>query len=169
MGFRYRLWLCIKALAWVHIITVVFCLISKYEHIKIELSYHHQDLENNLNEITLKRYGRNGTWFLLTNLLDISFSFSSRLAQHSTPEILRTPLQDLALNIKLLKLGKIAEFLNKALEPPPLDAVVESIVLLKEMEALDENEALTSLGYILAKLPIEPRLGKMIILGCAFQ
>jgi len=37
------------------------------------------------------------------------------------------------------------------------------------MGALDENETLTPLGYILAKLPIEPRLGKMIIMGCAFR
>ena len=92
-----------------------------------------------------------------------------RLAEHPTPEILRTPLQDIALNIKLLKLGKIKDFLNKALEPPPIDAVVESIAFLHDMGALDQNEALTPLGYILAKLPIEPRLGKMIILGCAFR
>jgi len=92
-----------------------------------------------------------------------------KLAEHPTPEILRTPLQAISLNIKLLKLGKIKFFLNKALEPPPLDAVVESIEALKEMGALDEKEALTPLGYILAKLPIEPRLGKMIILGCAFN
>jgi len=59
--------------------------------------------------------------------------------------------------------------LNNALEPPPIDVVVESIILLKEMGALDENETLTPLGYILAKLPIEPRLGKMIIMGCAFR
>lgn len=91
------------------------------------------------------------------------------MAQHTTPEILRTPLHELALKIKLLKLGKIQNFLNKAMEPPPMDAVVESLALLKEMEALDENEHLTPLGFILAKLPIEPRLGKMIILGCAFQ
>ena len=37
------------------------------------------------------------------------------------------------------------------------------------MEALDKNMNLTPLGYLLAKLPIEPRLGKMIILGCIFQ
>lgn len=92
-----------------------------------------------------------------------------KLAQHATPEILRTPLHELALKIKLLKLGKIKDFLNKAMEPPPLDAVVESLALLKEMEALDENENLTPLGFILAKLPIEPRLGKMIILGCLFH
>lgn len=82
---------------------------------------------------------------------------------------MRTPLQELALHIKLLNLGKIRDFLNKAMEPPPMDAVMESLVMLKEMEALDENENLTTLGFILAKLPIEPRLGKMIILGCAFQ
>ena len=54
-----------------------------------------------------------------------------RLAEHATPEILRTPLHEIALNIKLLKLGGIKEFLNKAIEPPPLDAVMESIAMLK--------------------------------------
>lgn len=93
---------------------------------------------------------------------------ASRLAEHATPEILRTPLHELALTIKFLKLGDIREFLNKAIEPPPLDAVAESIALLKDMEALDGNLNLTPLGYLLAKLPIEPRLGKMIILGCIF-
>lgn len=56
---------------------------------------------------------------------------SERLAEHATPEILRTPLHELALSIKLLKLGDIKEFLNNAIEPPPLDAVVESVAMLK--------------------------------------
>ncbi|KAK3730001.1 hypothetical protein QZH41_000955 [Actinostola sp. cb2023] len=94
---------------------------------------------------------------------------TERLAEHATPEILRTPLHELALSIKLLKLGDITEFLNNAIEPPPLDAVVESVAMLKDMEALDSNQNLTPLGYMLAKLPIEPRLGKMVILGCIFQ
>lgn len=34
------------------------------------------------------------------------------------------------------------------------------------MEALDVNDQLTALGMILARLPIEPRLGRMIVLGC---
>lgn len=55
----------------------------------------------------------------------------NRLAEHATPEILRTPLHELALTIKFLKLGDIGEFLNKAIEPPPLDAVAESVALLK--------------------------------------
>lgn len=56
---------------------------------------------------------------------------AERLAEHATPEILRTPLHELALSIKLLKLGDIKEFLNNAIEPPPLDAVVESVAMLK--------------------------------------
>ena len=36
------------------------------------------------------------------------------------------------------------------------------------MRALDSNDELTPLGHLLAKLPIEPRLGKMIIYGCIF-
>lgn len=38
-----------------------------------------------------------------------------------------------------------------------------------ELDALDSNDELTPLGRILARLPIEPRLGKMMILGCIFQ
>ena len=72
----------------------------------------------------------------------------------------------MALSIKLLKLGEIKEFLSRALEPPPLDAVCEAIIALTEMHAFDANSELTPLGKILARLPIETRFGKMIILGC---
>ena len=37
------------------------------------------------------------------------------------------------------------------------------------MKCLDKNDELTPLGKILARLPIEPRLGKMMILGCMFR
>ncbi len=54
-----------------------------------------------------------------------------RLDQHATPEILRTPLHELALMIKLLRLGDISEFLKKAIQPPPLDAVIEAEYTLR--------------------------------------
>lgn len=38
----------------------------------------------------------------------------------------RTPLHEIALSIKLLRLGGIGQFLAKAIEPPPLDAVIEA-------------------------------------------
>ncbi|XP_073427436.1 ATP-dependent RNA helicase A [Dendrobates tinctorius] len=91
-----------------------------------------------------------------------------RLENHLTPEIFRTPLHEVALSIKLLRLGAIGHFLSKAIEPPPLDAVIEAEHTLKELDALDMNDELTPLGRILAKLPIEPRLGKMMIMGCTF-
>ncbi|PSN38206.1 Dosage compensation regulator [Blattella germanica] len=91
-----------------------------------------------------------------------------RLDEHMTPEMFRTPLHELALSIKLLRLGAIGQFLSKAIQPPPIDAVIEAEVLLREMKCLDKNDELTPLGRILAKLPIEPRLGKMMILGCMF-
>ncbi|XP_063795837.1 ATP-dependent RNA helicase A protein-like isoform X2 [Pseudophryne corroboree] len=89
-----------------------------------------------------------------------------RLEPHFTPEILRTPLHEVSLNIKLLRLGDIGQFLSKAIEPPPLDAVKEAERTLRELNALDANDEPTPLGRILAKLPIEPRLGKMMIMGC---
>ncbi|PIK44367.1 putative ATP-dependent RNA helicase A [Apostichopus japonicus] len=92
-----------------------------------------------------------------------------KLDTHSEPEIFRTPLHELALTIKLLRLGDITEFLNKAIEPPPLDSVVEAVAGLKAMHALDVQENLTPLGRVLAKLPLDPKLGKMIILGCIFS
>ncbi|PIO31528.1 hypothetical protein AB205_0077370, partial [Aquarana catesbeiana] len=91
-----------------------------------------------------------------------------RLETHLTPEIFRTPLHEVALSIKLLRLGGIGQFLSKAIEPPPLDAVIEAEHTLRELDALDTNDELTPLGRILAKLPIEPRLGKMMIMGCIF-
>lgn len=49
---------------------------------------------------------------------------------HITPEMLRTPLHEIALTIKLLQLGEVGPFLARALEPPPKEIVVEAVVLL---------------------------------------
>ena len=53
-----------------------------------------------------------------------------RMPQHITPEMLRTPLHEIALTIKLLRLGEIPPFLSKALEPPSPTSVTEAMVLL---------------------------------------
>ncbi|XP_048318290.1 DExH-box ATP-dependent RNA helicase DExH5, mitochondrial [Ziziphus jujuba] len=86
-------------------------------------------------------------------------------AEYQLPEILRTPLQSLCLQIKSLKLGSISEFLSKALQSPELLAVQNAIEYLKIIGALDENENLTVLGRYLTMLPVEPKLGKMLLLG----
>ncbi|TXG57279.1 hypothetical protein EZV62_018592 [Acer yangbiense] len=90
-------------------------------------------------------------------------------AEYQLPEILRTPLQSLCLQIKSLKLGSISEFLSRALQSPELLAVQNAIEYLKIIGALDQNEDLTVLGQYLTMLPMEPKLGKMLILGAIFN
>ena len=90
------------------------------------------------------------------------------MSEHMVPEIFRTPLHELVLSIKLLRLGPVGNFLSKCVEAPPIDAVIEAEVMLREMLAIDTNDELTPLGKILARLPIEPRLGKMMVLGAMF-
>lgn len=48
-----------------------------------------------------------------------------------TPEMFRTPLHEVSLLIKLLRLGAIDQFLSKAVESPPIDAVIEAEVMLR--------------------------------------
>ena len=55
----------------------------------------------------------------------------NKMDEHMTPEMFRTPLHELALSIKLLRLGNIGQFLSKAIEPPPIDAVIEAEVVLR--------------------------------------
>lgn len=89
--------------------------------------------------------------------------------EYQLPEILRTPLQSLCLQIKSLKLGSISEFLSRALQSPELLAVQNAIEYLKLIGALDENENLTVLGRYLTMLPVEPKLGKMLLLGAVLN
>lgn len=90
-------------------------------------------------------------------------------AEYQLPELLRTPLNSLCLQIKSLKLGSIGEFLSAALQPPEPLAVQNAVDFLKMIGALDEKENLTNLGEYLSMLPVDPKLGKMLIMGAIFQ
>lgn len=115
------------------------------------------------------------------------------LAHYPLPEMLRTRLEDVVLNIKLLQLGKAAPFLGEVMDPPNPKAVslaidvryttlrpsleklflryctrtfiIVSLQLLVQLNALDENENLTPLGFHLAKLPLDPQIGKMLLMA----
>ena len=58
----------------------------------------------------------------------------SKMPEYQTPEMLRVPLDELCLQIKLLGLGEVAAFLNQAIEPPPELAVSEAIKGLQELQ-----------------------------------
>ncbi|XP_010509537.1 PREDICTED: DExH-box ATP-dependent RNA helicase DExH1-like isoform X3 [Camelina sativa] len=89
--------------------------------------------------------------------------------QYQLPEIIRTPLQELCLHIKSLQVGSIGSFLAKALQPPDALAVENAIELLKTIGALDDIEDLTPLGRHLCTLPVDPNIGKMLLIGAIFQ
>nr|KAG5698926.1 hypothetical protein BaRGS_024847 [Batillaria attramentaria] len=84
------------------------------------------------------------------------------------PEMLRTRLEELCLQIKLLKLGRIEPFVAKAMQPPSMEALHKAIITLQELNALDEDENLLPLGVHLARMPLEPHTGKMILFGAMF-
>uniref|UniRef100_A0A3B3WVP6 RNA helicase n=1 Tax=Poecilia mexicana TaxID=48701 RepID=A0A3B3WVP6_9TELE len=90
---------------------------------------------------------------------------ASLLEAYQLPEIMRTPLEELCLQIKILKLGSISRFLEKALDPPSEKAVNLAIKSLTDLNALDHAENLTPLGFHLARLPVEPHIGKLILFG----
>ncbi|XP_044488967.1 DExH-box ATP-dependent RNA helicase DExH7, chloroplastic isoform X2 [Mangifera indica] len=86
--------------------------------------------------------------------------YEKLMRPYQVPEMLRMPLVELCLQIKLLSLGHIKEFLSKALEPPREEAVNSAISLLYEVGAVEGDEELTPLGHHLAKLPVDVLVGK---------
>ncbi|HKC29934.1 MAG TPA: ATP-dependent RNA helicase HrpA, partial [Jatrophihabitans sp.] len=77
------------------------------------------------------------------------------------PEILRTNLAAVILQMAALRLGDIADF--PFLDPPDRRSVRDGITLLQELGAFDAEEKITPLGRRLARLPVDPRIGRMIL------
>ncbi|KAG2262588.1 hypothetical protein Bca52824_069667 [Brassica carinata] len=90
-------------------------------------------------------------------------------SEYQLPELLRTPLNSLCLQIKSLQVESIAGFLSAALQAPEPLTVQNAIGFLKMIGALDEKENLTDLGKLLSILPVDPKLGKMLIMGAIFH
>ncbi|XP_050281080.1 DExH-box ATP-dependent RNA helicase DExH3 [Quercus robur] len=90
-------------------------------------------------------------------------------SEYQLPELLRTPLNSLCLQIKSLQVESIGNFLSSALQPPKPLAVQNAVDFLKMIGALDEKESLTNLGKFLSMLPVDPKLGKMLIMGAVFR
>ncbi|TRZ01981.1 hypothetical protein DNTS_024156 [Danionella cerebrum] len=90
---------------------------------------------------------------------------ASLLESYQLPEIQRTPLEELCLQIQVLKLGPIASFLQKTLDPPSEKTIELAIEHLVDLNAMDRYEKLTPLGFLLARMPVEPHIGKMILFG----
>nr|XP_049465323.1 3'-5' RNA helicase YTHDC2-like [Anopheles coluzzii] len=90
----------------------------------------------------------------------------SEMDQYTLPEIMRVPLTEICLQTALIiKDESIQEFLNKAITAPSTTSIKQSIKYLQKVGALDDEESVTDLGYTLAELPVDARLGKMLLYG----
>jgi HrpA-like RNA helicase len=117
------------------------------------------------------------------------------MQDYQLPEMLRVGIEDLVLQILILDLGEPTSFLSKALNPPSDLAMANSLKLLETLGAVEcqwqQNRTLreikhtndegsntfgelkvtselTALGFHLATLPVDPRVGKMMIYGSLF-
>ncbi|MFL6094796.1 MAG: ATP-dependent RNA helicase HrpA, partial [Blastococcus sp.] len=81
--------------------------------------------------------------------------------EFTDPEILRTNLASVLLQMASLDLGDIAEF--PFVDPPDRRAVADGVALLEELHALDEHGKLTPTGRTLAALPLDPRMARMVV------
>ncbi|MBF0460710.1 MAG: ATP-dependent RNA helicase HrpA [Magnetococcales bacterium] len=83
--------------------------------------------------------------------------------EFTDPEILRVSLAAVILQMKFLKLGEMETF--PFVDPPGRNAIQDGLRLLAELGALTERGLLTPLGSELAQLPLDPRLGRMVLAG----
>ena len=86
--------------------------------------------------------------------------FASR-PRYTDPEILRTNLAAVTLQMAALELGDIEDF--PFLDPPDARSIRDGVLLLRELGAFDQQGAITDVGRRLAQLPVDPRIGRMIL------
>lgn len=89
-------------------------------------------------------------------------SFAARVG-FTDPEIKRTGLAGVILRMKALGLGAVEEF--PFLDPPQSRSITEGYRVLEELGALGDKRELTPLGERLARFPVDPRIGRMILAG----
>uniref|UniRef100_A0A667XB43 DEAH (Asp-Glu-Ala-His) box polypeptide 34 n=1 Tax=Myripristis murdjan TaxID=586833 RepID=A0A667XB43_9TELE len=88
-------------------------------------------------------------------------------APYPVPEIHRVALDSLILQMKSMSLGDPLSF--AFIDPPPADRIQTAVTYLKEQGALDRHSELTSIGSLLAQLPVDVVIGKMLVLGSLFN
>ena len=81
--------------------------------------------------------------------------------EFAEPEILRSSLASVILRMKALQLGEVEDF--AFVDPPSARAIADGYQLLAELNAVDEQRRLTPIGRQLAKLPLDPRMARMIV------
>eukprot|EP01029_Cantina_marsupialis_P027900 TRINITY_DN774149_c0_g1_i1.p1 TRINITY_DN774149_c0_g1~~TRINITY_DN774149_c0_g1_i1.p1 ORF type:complete len:956 (+),score=233.86 TRINITY_DN774149_c0_g1_i1:110-2977(+) len=98
-------------------------------------------------------------------------AFHNEMMPNSIPELQRTNLSNVVLQLKRMGVNDVARF--PFLDAPPLDVLVNAEQQLYYLEALDDYGHLTEVGYKMAEFPLDPSLSKMLLasveLHCAVE
>ncbi|XP_058449185.1 putative ATP-dependent RNA helicase DHX57 [Malaya genurostris] len=98
--------------------------------------------------------------------------FTNHILSQPVPEIHRIPLEPLLLRIKTLHTlhgRSLKDVLGATIEPPSEENIVAAKKRLIDVGAFDLEEQLTPLGHHLATLPVDVRIGKLMLFGAIFQ
>ncbi|MGH0122982.1 UNVERIFIED_CONTAM: hypothetical protein FKN15_077636 [Acipenser sinensis] len=101
-----------------------------------------------------------------------SHCFRHQLTEQQLPEIQRVPLEQLCLRIKILDMfadQPLESVFSSLIEPPAANSVEAAKQRLRDLGALTPDEKLTPLGYHLASLPVDVRIGKLMLFGAIFR
>ncbi|XP_016978666.1 putative ATP-dependent RNA helicase DHX57 [Drosophila rhopaloa] len=101
-----------------------------------------------------------------------SHRYHQHILAQPVPEIQRVPLEQIVLRIKTLQTFASRNTLSvllETLEAPTEDSVLGALTRLRDVGALDAEDQLTPLGHHLAALPVDVRIGKLMLYGAIFQ
>ncbi|KAK2968322.1 hypothetical protein RJ640_021711 [Escallonia rubra] len=94
-------------------------------------------------------------------------SFNNDLQPQTYPEILRSNLANTVLTLKKLGIDDLVHF--DFMDPPAPETLMRALEVLNYLGALDDDGNLTKLGEIMSEFPLDPQLGKMLVVSSEFN
>jgi len=94
-------------------------------------------------------------------------SFRKDLQEQTFPEILRSNLSNVVLQLKKLGIDDLVHF--DFMDPPAPETLMRALELLNYLGALDDEGALTQVGAMMSEFPLDPQLSKMLVTSPGFK
>lgn len=88
-------------------------------------------------------------------------AYKNEMQEQTYPEILRSNLATVVLQLKKLGIDDLVHF--DFMDPPAPETLMRALELLNYLEAIDDNGELTQLGSIMSEFPLDPQLAKMLV------
>lgn len=94
-------------------------------------------------------------------------SFQKDLQEQTYPEILRSNLANVVLNLKKLGIDDLVHF--DFMDPPAPETLMRALELLNYLGALDDDGNLTKLGELMSEFPLDPQMAKMLVVSPEYK